>query len=69
MLSSCGIKMEIAAYNSRGELIYYLFGMDLLRSIFVLFSAIIFENLSSFCCNNEARIVSLSVAGQQLSIY
>ena len=37
VLSSGGIDMAIAAYNSWGELIYHLFGTDLLRSIFILF--------------------------------
>ena len=37
--------MAIAAYDSRGELIYHLFGTDLLRSIFVLFSAVSFKKV------------------------
>ena len=68
-LFSGGLEMEIGAYNSWGELIYRLFGTDLLRSIFVLFSAVRFENLSSLGCNNAARIASLLVAGQHLSRY
>ena len=51
------------------RLIYHWFGTDLLRSILVLFLSVIFELLSSLCCNNASRIASLSVAGQQLSRY
>ena len=69
MLSSGGIDMAITAYNSWGELIHHLFGTDLLRSIFVLLLSVSFEMLSSLFCNNAARIASLSVAGQHLSIY
>ena len=61
--------MAIAAYNSWGELIYHLSKTDMLRSIFVLFLAIISKTLSSLCYNNAARIESLLVAGQHLLIY
>ena len=61
--------MAIAAYNSWGELIYHLSETYLFRSIFVLFLAVSFENVSSWCCNNATRIEWLSVAGQHLSIY
>ena len=63
-LSSGGIDMSIAVYHSWRELIYHLFRTDLLRSIFDLFLSVIFEILSSWCCNNVAMIVSLSVAGE-----
>ena len=69
VLSSGGPEMEISAYHSRGEIIYHFFGTDLLRSIFDLFSAVSFKKLSLLCCNNVARIASLSVAGQCLSRY
>ena len=69
VLNSGGIDMAISAYHSWGELIYHLFGTDLLRSIFDLISAISFKKLSSSWCNNAAGIVSLSVAGQRLSRY
>ena len=36
---------------------------------FDLFSSVSFKKLSSWCCNNAAMIVSLSVAGEHLSIY
>ena len=69
VLSYGGLYMTIAAYHSWGELIYHLFGTALLRSIFVLFSAVSVEKLSLLCCNNSARIASLSVAVQRLSRY
>ena len=69
VLSSGGIDMAIAAYNYWRELIYKISGTDLLRSILVLFLAVSFKKLSSLCWKNAARIVSLSVAGQQLSRY
>ena len=69
VFSSVGLKMAIAAYNSWGEIIYHFFGTDLLRSIFVLFSAVSFEKLSSLWYINAERIASLSVADQHLSIY
>ena len=62
VLSSGGLDMAIAAYNSWGELIYILIGTYLLRSILT----VSFEQLSSSGCNNVARIASLSVAGQKL---
>ena len=62
-LSSDGLEMAIAAYNPWGELINHLFRTDLLISIFVLFSAISFENLSLLSCINAARIASFLVAG------
>ena len=58
-LYSGGIEMAISAYHYWGYLIYHFFGTDLLRSIFNLFLTVIFEKLSSSCCNNAARIASL----------
>ena len=69
MLSYGGLEMAIAAYHSWGELIYHLFGTDLLQSIFDLFSTVIFKNLSSWFWNNVAMIASLSLAGQHILIY
>ena len=68
-LFSGGLDMAIAAYHHWRELIYHLFRMDLLRSIFDLFSSVGFEKLSSWCCNNVTIIASLSVAGEHLSRY
>ena len=61
--------MAIDAYNSCGDLIYHLFGTDLLRFIFDLILTVSFEKLSSLCCNNTESIVSSSLAGQHLSRY
>ena len=52
VLTSGGLAMAIAAYNSWGELIYHFSGTDLMRSIFVLFFAVSFKKLSLLCCNN-----------------
>ena len=69
VLSSGGLEMEIAAYHSWRELIYHLFGTDLLQSIFGLFLSVSFEKLSSWCCNNAAMIALLSVEGEHISRY
>ena len=68
-LSSSGTDMEIAADHSWGDVIYHLFVMYLLRSIFDLFSIVSFEKCSFLCCNNASRITVLSVAGQHLLWY
>ena len=61
--------MAIAAYHSWREMIYHLFGTDLLWSISNLFLSVSFEKLSFWWCNNTAMIVSLSVIVEHLSRY
>ena len=68
-LSSGEIGMAIATYRSLRELIYHLFRTHLLRSIFDLLSSVSFKKLSSWCFNNAAMIVLLSVTGEHLSRY
>ena len=60
--SICSTKARRA---SLGELVYHF----LERICCDLFSTVSFENLSSSCCNNTARILLLSVEGQHLLIY
>ena len=69
VLSSGVLETEISAYHSWRELIYHLFGTDLLRSIFDLFPSVSFEKLFSLCCINAEMIASLSLASEKLSIY
>ena len=40
-----------------------------MQSTFDLFLTVSFKKISSSCCNNVAMIVSLLVAGENLSIY
>ena len=52
------------AYHLWGDLIYHLFGTDLLRYIFDRQ----FQKIYSFWCKNATRIVFLSVAGRNPSL-
>ena len=64
VLSSCGLEIAITPIISEES----WSNIFLERICCDIFLTISFEKLSSSCCNNTARIASLSVAGQNPSL-